>query len=57
MDVCACVYERVLSQSVIGKDDSLGTTDTGMTHAVVMRLIDPIKGRGHDNGFGACGTV
>ena len=31
----------------IGKDDSLGTTDVGITQAVVMRLVDPIKGRGH----------
>ena len=46
VDVCACVYELVLSQSV-GKDDSLRATDTRMMHAVVMRLVDPIKGRGH----------
>ena len=31
----------------IGKDDSLGTTDVGMTQTVVMWLVDPIKGRGH----------
>ena len=31
----------------IGKDHSLGTADVGMTQAVVMRLVDPIKGRGH----------
>ena len=31
----------------IGKDDSLGTADVTMTQAVVMRLVDPIKGRGH----------
>jgi len=31
----------------IDKDDSLGTADVGMTQAVVMKLVDPIKGRGH----------
>ena len=31
----------------IGKDDSPGTADVGMTQAVVMRLVDPNKGRGH----------
>ena len=31
----------------IGKDDLLGTADVGMTQAVVMRLVDPIKGRGN----------
>ncbi len=30
-----------------GKDDSLGVTDDGMTHAVVMKLVHPIKIRGH----------
>ncbi len=30
-----------------GKDDSLGVAEAGMTHAVVMRLVDPIRNRGH----------
>ena len=30
-----------------GKDDSLASGDVGMTHAVVMKLVDPIKDRGH----------
>ena len=58
--------------SITGKDDSLGIADSGMTHAVVMKLVQPIKSRGHhvymdtspqlfsdlrDSGFGACGTL
>ena len=30
-----------------GKDETLDTADHGMTHAVVMRLVDPVKERGH----------
>ena len=30
-----------------GKDDSLGSENVGVTHAVVMKLVDPIKDRGH----------
>ena len=30
-----------------GKDDSLASGDVGMTHAVVMKLVDPIKDSGH----------
>ena len=59
--MCMCVHDIT---HYIGKDDSLGISDAGMTHAVVMKLADPIKSRGHhiytdlrDNGFGACGTL
>ena len=31
-----------------GKDDSLGSDNVGVTHAVVMKLVDPIKDRGHN---------
>lgn len=31
----------------LGKDDSIGKKDNGMTHAVVMKLADPLKNRGH----------
>ena len=31
----------------IGKDDSLEIADSGMTQAVVMKLVEPIKSRGH----------
>lgn len=55
-----------------GKDETLSTANVGMTHAVVMRLVDPVKECGHHvyfytspalfadlhrYGFGACGTV
>ena len=52
MNVCAGVYVwmhilLVLITDHTGKDDSLGIADAGMTHAVVMKLVDPIKSRGH----------
>ena len=31
----------------IGKDDSLRIADSGMTHAVIIKLVEPIKSRGH----------
>ena len=56
---------------LVEKDDSLDTSAVGMTHAVVVKLLEGLEGRGHhvytDNfyssgdlrrlGFGACGTV
>ena len=36
-----------ITSLAIGRDDSLGITDAGMTHAVVMKLVNPIKNRGH----------
>ena len=44
-----CVCERVCYHYLtsIGKDDSIGNMDNGMTHAVVMKLADSLKNRGH----------
>ena len=42
--MCMCVHDIT---HYTGKDDSLGISDAGMTHAVVMKLADPIKSRGH----------
>ena len=39
--ICICVLHLYS-----GKDETLAT-DHGVTHAVVMRLVDPIKQRGH----------
>ena len=47
-----------------GKDDSLDS-ELGMTSAVVLRLVEPLQGRGHhllfselrERGFEACGTL
>ena len=39
--ICMCVLHLYS-----GKDEALAT-DHGVTHAVVMRLVDPIKQRGH----------
>ena len=32
---------------LIGKDDSLDTSAVGMTHAVVVKLLEGLEGRGH----------
>ena len=40
MCVCKCVNNA-------GKDDSLAKADGGMTHAVVMKMVEGIEGRGH----------
>ena len=45
--VCAQVCVNVCYHILHRQDDYLGTADVGMTQAVVMRLVDPIKGRGH----------
>ena len=37
--ICTCTHA--------GKDETLDTADRRMTHAVVMRLVDPVKERGH----------
>ena len=39
---CALLYLITL-----GKDDSLGSMENGLTHAVVMKLVEPLKNRGH----------
>lgn len=31
----------------VGKDDSLDTSAVGMTHAVVVKLLEGLEGRGH----------
>ena len=47
--VCVCVCVRVCYHYLtsIGKDDSIGNMDNGMTRAVVMKLADTLKNRGH----------
>ena len=54
-----------------GKDDSLDIAGRNHTHAVVMKLVEKLEGKGHhvytdspahflelrQHGFGACGTV
>ena len=53
---------------LIGKDDSLDTSTVGMTHAVMVKLLEGLEGRGHHVSpalfgdlrclsFGVCGTV
>ena len=32
---------------LVGKDDSLDTSTVGMTHAVVVKLLEGLEGRGH----------
>ena len=51
------------------EDNSLDTSEVGATHAVVLKLLEGLEGRGHHIytitvfgdlwhlGFGACGTV
>ena len=52
--VCVCVHVCMHASVVVisliiylGKDDSLASTGAGITPAVVMNLVDLIKGRGH----------
>jgi len=44
---CLSMCVQTCHVILTGKDDSLGSGDAGLTHAVVMRLVDPIKHRGH----------
>ena len=58
-----------LSFDYPGKDDSLNIDGRNHSHAVVMKLVEKLEGRGHHvytddfynspalYGFGACGTV
>jgi len=47
--VCVCVHVSmcVHVRVIIHQDDSLDTAGDEMTRAVVMKLVDSIKGRGH----------
>ena len=45
-----CKYNTYIRYCIIatsGKDDSISTGENGMTHAVVMKLVSPLKDRGH----------
>ena len=49
-DKCKTEYITYITYCIIatlGKDDSISTGENGMTHAVVMKLVSPLKDRGH----------
>lgn len=41
------VHVHYCINATSGKDDSISTTENGMTHAVAMKFVSPLKDRGH----------